>query len=122
MPTDTPTAIPTDTSSANYDSLPDTIYYCNRVHYLGGSFPKHFYVGHCLIQNIEQYSMTISGIAKVISATLCEENFVCAGVVDGLAGLIKGEIDHIYDEDNQCGQNGVYIHWFNGFFRTHPVC
>jgi hypothetical protein len=122
-PTNTPTATPVDTANSSIDQLPaDLSYECNRVEYLGGKWPVHLYVGGCLVNEINQYSWAIDSIKNVLNSTVCAANQVCVIAVDVTAYFLHNEIHHIVAESNKCGGNGIYVHVFGAFFRTHPVC
>ncbi len=112
-----------DPSTTTLDQLPTNLdYYCGRVHDLGGKWPMHLYVGDCLISNIKNYRWTVTTVEGVLDRTLCEEIVLACLTVHALAFFIQGEIGHLADETSQCGNQGVYIHVYGGFFRSHSVC
>ncbi len=122
-PTNTPTATPVDTGTSSMDQLPANLSYaCDRVEYLGGKWPVHLYVGGCLVNEINQYSWAIDSIKNVLNSTVCTVNQVCVIAVDVTAYFLHNEIHHMVAESNKCGGNGIYVHVFGAFFRTHPVC
>lgn len=110
-PTLAPTPTPTSTSP-----------YCNKFHYIGGEEPWHLIIGHCLIQSMKERRWSISNIASILQITVCREIPGCFIALKVLAAFIHSEVDHIYNEDLQCGGQGVYIDVYLAHFRTRPVC
>ena len=95
---------------------------CNEFLYLGGNWPAQFHLGGCTVNTMQQNSWTVDIIKTVVSDGLTECAGACTITLDVLAVLIHHEIDHLVDESNSCGGQGVNIDVYGIVFRTFPVC